>query len=375
MMRTRILSLAATVLLVGFAASVVAEPASGQTGEIWSFEVSEVSPTPTPAGATGTITATVHVGDFAHDYGGSLLIEGDSGGALTVLPMTGTPECSTPEGLPPWISQCFVAAEPGDDFEFTIGIAVGADAPAGSTYEIHIAMWNLAALGGPQLLGDTSRILEVANGLPPGGTFTDDDGNIHEGNIEAIAAEGVTKGCNPAEGNTKFCPASSVTRGQMAAFLARALELPGTATDFFTDDDGSIFENDINRVAQAGITEGCNPLDGSTKFCPDGSVTRGMMAAFLTRAFGYTNAGGGDIFEDDDDSIFENDIDKLATAGVTKGCNPSEGNTNYCPSSLVSRDQMASLLARALKLAPVVPPPPVTTTTATTTTQLRAAKS
>jgi hypothetical protein len=24
--------------------------------------------------------------------------------------------------------------------------------------------------------------------LPPGGTFVDDDGNVHEGNIEAIAA-------------------------------------------------------------------------------------------------------------------------------------------------------------------------------------------
>ncbi len=37
----------------------------------------------------------------------------------------------------------------------------------------------------------------LANGLPPGGTFTDDNGNVHEGNIEAIAAEGITKGCNP----------------------------------------------------------------------------------------------------------------------------------------------------------------------------------
>lgn len=357
-MRARILSLAATVLLVGVGLSVAAGPASGQTGEIWSFEVSEVNPTPTPAGATGTITATLHVGDFGHDQAGSLLIEGDSGGALTMLPMTGTPKCETPEGLPPWISQCFFPAEPGDDFEFTIGIAVGADAPAGSTYEIHVDLRNLSALGGPTRVAHAARTLEVANGLPPGGTFTDDDGNIHEGNIEAIAAEGVTKGCNPAEGNTKYCPASSVTRGQMAALLARALELPSTATDFFTDDDDSIFEHDINRIAQAGITTGCNPLDGNTEFCPAGSVTRGMMAAFLTRAFGYTDAGDGDIFEDDDDSIFENDIDKLAAAGVTMGCNPSEGNTNYCPDLPVLRDQMASLLARALRLAPVVPPPP-----------------
>jgi len=66
--------------------------------------------------------------------------------------------------------------------------------------------------------------------LPPGGTFLDDDGNIHEGAIEAIAAEGITKGCNPPV-NDLYCPDSTVTRGQMAAFLTRALDLPDAAQD------------------------------------------------------------------------------------------------------------------------------------------------
>jgi len=195
-------------------------------------------------------------------------------------------------------------------------------------------------------------------GLPPGGSFSDDDGNIHEANIEAIAAEGITKGCNPSEGNTKYCPGSSVTRGQMAAFLVRALKLPATSTDFFSDDDGSVFEANINRLAASGITKGCNPSEGNTKYCPDGKVTRGQMAAFLVRAFSYADDGGGGLFTDTAESIFASNIDRLATAGVTKGCNPAEGNTRYCPNDLVKRDQMASFLARALKLAPIVPPPP-----------------
>ena len=62
----------------------------------------------------------------------------------------------------------------------------------------------------------------LANGLPPGGTFADDDGNIHEPNIEAIAAVGITRGCDP-PANALFCTSSAVTRGQMAAFLVRAL--------------------------------------------------------------------------------------------------------------------------------------------------------
>jgi hypothetical protein len=196
------------------------------------------------------------------------------------------------------------------------------------------------------------------------GTFTDDDGNTHEGNIEAIAAEGITRGCNPPT-NDLYCPSDPVTRGQMAAFLVRAFGYTDDGGgDLFTDDDDSIFENDIDKLATADVTRGCNP-PANTEYCPDDFVTRGQMAAFIVRAFGYTDDGGGDLFTDDDDSIFENDIDKLATAGVTKGCNPP-ANTEYCPDDPVLRDQMASFLARALGLDPIPPPPDSTTTTTTT---------
>ncbi|MGA7280180.1 MAG: hypothetical protein WBZ40_00210, partial [Acidimicrobiia bacterium] len=68
--------------------------------------------------------------------------------------------------------------------------------------------------------------------LPPGGSFVDDDGNVHEGGIEAIAAAEITQGCNP-PANDRYCPDRVVTRGQMAAFLSRALHLPATTTDYF----------------------------------------------------------------------------------------------------------------------------------------------
>jgi hypothetical protein len=179
------------------------------------------------------------------------------------------------------------------------------------------------------------------------GRFRDDDGNIHEPNIESIAAAGITKGCNPPT-NDRFCPDDSVTRGQMAAFLVRALGLTDNGGgDRFVDDDGSTFETDIDRLATAGITKGCNPPKND-RFCPDDTVTRGQMAAFLVRAFGYTDSGGGDLFVDDDGSTFETDIDRLGTAGITKGCNPP-ANTRFCPNDRVSRAQMASFLARALR--------------------------
>jgi len=175
--------------------------------------------------------------------------------------------------------------------------------------------------------------------------FVDDDSSIFEADIEWLAAQGITLGCNPPL-NDRFCPNDFVTRGQMAAFLVRALDLTDTLDDPFTDDDHSIFEADIEKLAAAGITKGCNPPTND-KFCPDSEVTRGQMAALLVRAIGYVDNGGGNLFVDDDDSIFEEDIDRLGTAGVTKGCNPPV-NDMYCPGSFVTRGQMAAFLHRAL---------------------------
>lgn len=43
------------------------------------------------------------------------------------------------------------------------------------------------------------------------------------------------------------------------------------------------FHNDINWLAETGITKGCNPSQGGDEFCPHDNVTRGQMAAFLRR--------------------------------------------------------------------------------------------
>ncbi len=189
--------------------------------------------------------------------------------------------------------------------------------------------------------------------LPPGGSFIDDDGNVHEGSIEAIAAAGITKGCNPPT-NDRYCPTQPVNRQQMAAFLTRALNLPATTTDYFTDDNGTLFENDINRLAAAKITTGCNP-PASDRFCPQRNMTRGQMAAMLARAFNYPTSAA-DRFTDDDGHLFEADIQRIAAQGVTLGCNPPT-NTRFCPDGLVTRDAMASFLTRALEYTPTTPPP------------------
>lgn len=189
--------------------------------------------------------------------------------------------------------------------------------------------------------GTFTVVVDSIAGLGPAGAFGDDDASVHEANIDLIARLGITKGCNPPE-NTEFCPERELTRGETAAFLARALNLPATSTDYFSDDDGSTFEADINALAEADITRG----KGDGTFGPDESVTRGQMAAFLNRAF-LDGSGSGDPFTDDDASIFEGDIEAIAAAGITRGCNPP-ANDQFCPDRNLIRAEMATFVARAL---------------------------
>ncbi|MDJ0791703.1 MAG: S8 family serine peptidase [Acidimicrobiia bacterium] len=115
-----------------------------------------------------------------------------------------------------------------------------------------------------------------------GTDFVDTRASIFRLDIAWMSARGITLGCNP-PANDRFCPDGNLTRGQLAAFLARALDLPPSTTDHFTDDDDSIFEDDINRLADAGITRGCNP-PANDRFCPEDRVNRGQLSAMLRRS-------------------------------------------------------------------------------------------
>lgn len=170
------------------------------------------------------------------------------------------------------------------------------------------------------------------------GTFWDDDSSIFEGDIEWAHATGITVGCNPPEA-TMFCPQETVTRAQMAAFLVRARDLPPADVDAFNDDDGSIFEDVINRLAATGITRGC----AENLFCPDRAVTRGEMAAFLHRAYPTLAPGQPIMFTDTSDSLFASDIEWLSATGITSGCDTN----HFCPNEHVTRGQMAAFLHRA----------------------------
>ena len=89
----------------------------------------------------------------------------------------------------------------------------------------------------------------------------------------------------------------------LAVLVAVAL-IPGAAIAAPEFDDvprDHLFSEEITWLAERGTTLGCNPPTNSM-FCPEEKVTRGQMAAFVSRALGLPN-GGDRTFVDDDDSV------------------------------------------------------------------------
>lgn len=177
------------------------------------------------------------------------------------------------------------------------------------------------------------------------GVFTDDDGSVHEADINGIAEVGITQGC----GGTNYCPRGGVTRAEMASFLVRAMELAPQTTGPFADITNSIHSPNINALAAAGITTGCS----ANAYCPDQVVSREQMATFLTRALELTPTQHN--FADVGTGTHAQDIGAIAAAGITTGCGPGL----YCPFDWVTREQMASFLARAFEIERIYPQIPL----------------
>ncbi|HUP15847.1 MAG TPA: S-layer homology domain-containing protein [Acidimicrobiia bacterium] len=194
-------------------------------------------------------------------------------------------------------------------------------------------------------IGETFRVQVQGQAVTE--RFIDDNGNLHEASIEAIAALGITRGCNPPLVD-RFCPATDVTRAEMAALLITAIgEQPSAAfTGAFPDvPAGQWYTGYVERLKELGITTG--NADGT--YGPDRPVTRAEMAVFLNRAFALGLPTAGAAFEDvPADQWYAQAVEAIRLAGITTGC--SSAPSLYCPVDPVKRDQMATFVARALGL-------------------------
>lgn len=94
--------------------------------------------------------------------------------------------------------------------------------------------------------------------------------------IDYLVSKGVISGFE----DGTFKPNQDVTRGQFAAFVARALDLKASNITFKDVKSGNSLYTEINKAATAGIIKGYK--DGT--FRPDLPVTRSDIAVMLDRA-------------------------------------------------------------------------------------------
>ena len=217
----------------------------------------------------------------------------------------------------------------------------------------------------------------TAGSDPPYGDVPTDT-YYHEA-VTNLAARGVFQGTECADNN--FCPHQVLDRRTIAVWIVRALggspteddqevfryppeqqdERPGQHS--FSDVDHAQWQTPyIYHLANLGITVGCSYEP--TNYCPDTTVSRDQMASFLARAFALppaADAGFGDVPAD---SGHLSNIDRLYAAGLTVGCSAPPAEFNFCPHLSVTRAHLATFLYRALTRQP-------TTSTTTAHTQGR----
>jgi hypothetical protein len=167
--------------------------------------------------------------------------------------------------------------------------------------------------------------------------------------IETLLHTAVTGGCAP----DQYCPGSSTTRQEMAAFVLVAKEGPGfspppcVAPPFSDVPASNIFCPFVQELAARGVVAGCAP----GQYCPASPVLRQEMAIFVLRTLepGFTPpACGTPAFSDvPAESIFCPYIEELARRGVVTGCAPGQ----YCPADPVTRQEMSVFLTLTFSLA------------------------
>ena len=161
--------------------------------------------------------------------------------------------------------------------------------------------------------------------------------------VWALDAQGVFDGTECAGGG--FCPDDPIDRKTMAVWIVRMLdgEDPPLITESrFDDVEGdSFYAPFIERMYHLSVTGGCG--DGQD-YCPDESVNRAQMAAFLSRGYelpdgpdpGFRDVGPG--------AWYAAELARLVGSGITRGCGDG---TVFCPDDPTTRGQMATFLHRA----------------------------
>ncbi len=149
--------------------------------------------------------------------------------------------------------------------------------------------------------------------------------NGHKEAIDSLVGKGIIKGFP----DGTFKPYSSIKRGDAAVMVARTLNLlngnniPSSGFGDLNNVNAETKEA-IAKLANLGIVSGFG--DGS--FRPNETITRAQMAKYVAQAFNLPKADGITKFTDvNPDSALAQFVDALADAGITQGKN--DGTFGY----------------------------------------------
>ena len=188
-----------------------------------------------------------------------------------------------------------------------------------------------------------ASLLAFSTAAAQAGAYGDVPGDAYYSQpVAELAAQGVFVRTECAEG---FCPGEPIDRKTMSVWVIRILDgedpAPVSQTRFDDVAAASFYAPFIERMAELGVTRGCG--DGSG-FCPDRTVSRAQMAAFLSRAYGLSSGPDPGFSDVPNDAWYAADVARLAASGITKGCGDG---TRFCPDRDTTRAQMATFLWRA----------------------------
>lgn len=168
--------------------------------------------------------------------------------------------------------------------------------------------------------------------------------------IAWLTQTGITQGTDTGF-SLEFRPTTGVSRQAMAAFLHRFFgDVPSTLpTAFFADVPASHqFYDDIQWMAETGLSTGTPQPGGKPLYKPSDLVSRAAMAAFIHRAAGSPPSGLTEPFFADvsPSHPFYEAIQWMGASGISTGTPQSGGKPLYKPGSSVTREAMAAFLFR-----------------------------
>lgn len=110
------------------------------------------------------------------------------------------------------------------------------------------------------------------------------------------------------------------------------------AADGFTDvPDANVFHDDIDWLADAGVTTGCNPPDND-EFCPSDYVTREQMAAFMHRLADNQVVDAGAVGGTDASKVLSSATGRHGYVWACKSASASYDPADECGYSFNSAD-------------------------------------